>query len=352
MAGKRVGLLTSPHIEHLSERVQIAGEPLSEQEFCAELSLFLQVVERSEVSLTYAEVLYAFAFWEFARKQVEYIVVEVGMGGLNDATNVMTRSDKVNIITDIGLDHVHKLGGTLDKIAEQKAGIIGLHNAVFCYAQAPEVVAQIKRAAQKKQADLYFIEPEPEQGLHFLPLFQQRNATLALRAVQYVLARDDVPALTPHQIQLGAMIRIPGRMEVIQRGDQTIIIDGAHNAQKLEALVASVREKFPDKPVAALVAFVASEGRTANDLAAAIKPLPDYLIGTTFPARQNGWRPSRSADELREAFAAVDVPSWEVIPVLPIAVSTLLKRKEPVLLITGSLYMLEAVKRRLAQLAR
>lgn len=350
-AGKRVGLLTSPHIHALNERVQIDMVPLPEDEFCAELSIFLQLVEQSEVTLTYAEIMYAFAYWEFARKQVAYIVVEVGMGGLLDATNVMTRGDKVCVLTDIGMDHVHALGNTLAQITKHKAGIIGMQNAVFCYDQGPEVMHEIVANAQRKQADLHIADDtDIAPGLQFLPLFQQRNCNLALQAVHHVLARDGSGTLTPKQIKLAAMIRIPGRMEVIRYGDKTIIIDGAHNPQKLNALAASIRQKYPGQAVAVVVGFVASKGRSADELIAAVKPLADHVIVTTFPALAGGWHASRPASELQAACEAQAVASFEAIPVLPIAISNLLKRKEPVLVITGSFYMLGAVQARLEQL--
>ncbi len=126
--GKKVGLTVSPHIDTIAERVQIDGLPLPETEFCRELGIFLDIVEFAEAPPSYFELLYAFALWVFERQQVDYAVVETGMGGLYDATNVASRPDKVCVITDIGFDHTHILGKTLPEIAAQKVGIVHDHN--------------------------------------------------------------------------------------------------------------------------------------------------------------------------------------------------------------------------------
>jgi len=343
-------LLTSPHITAMNERVQIGLEPLSEQEFCNELTIFMRQVYESDIELTYAEILYAFGFWVFARKQVEYMIIEVGLGGLLDATNIMTRADKVSVITDIGFDHVRVLGNTLESITAQKAGIIGVNNAVFCYHQSHVVDEGIEQVARRKQADLYTIHSTYDEAFHFLPLFQQRNATLALAAVQYVMRRDGNPELTDNQVQIGAMIRIPGRMEVLHIGTKTVILDGAHNPQKLTTLFESIEVLYPGKPVAALVGFLDNKSRDTEALIITIKGSVRHIIATTFPAAIHGWHGSRSADELREALVAAEAPSYDVVPVLPIAVSQLLKREEPVLVITGSFYMLHIAAQRLSQI--
>jgi dihydrofolate synthase/folylpolyglutamate synthase len=101
-AGKKVGLAVSPHVDNLNERVQLDLSPLPEAEFCAELGKYLELVKQTGVVLNHFELLYAFAYLQFARLGVDYAVVEVGVGGLLDATNTVDRDDKVCVITDIG----------------------------------------------------------------------------------------------------------------------------------------------------------------------------------------------------------------------------------------------------------
>jgi len=157
-AGKKAGLTVSPHVDLLNERVQINMTPLPEALFVREMNEFMACVEQGGFTPTYFELLYAFAFWEFARQQVEYAVIETGVGGLLDNTNVVTRSDKVCVLTDIGFDHTSLLGTTLPEIARQKAGIIQLHNAVFCWRQSAEVLAVFRAVTRQKQADLHILD--------------------------------------------------------------------------------------------------------------------------------------------------------------------------------------------------
>ncbi|MCA9326649.1 hypothetical protein KC976_03555, partial [Candidatus Saccharibacteria bacterium] len=123
-AGLQVGLSVSPHVDQINERLQINGQPLSEAEFCQVLTEFLNAIKDAPVKPSYFELLTAMAFWEYARRGVDAAVMEVGLGGLLDATNVISRRDKICLITDIGLDHTEILGDTLVEIAQQKAGII------------------------------------------------------------------------------------------------------------------------------------------------------------------------------------------------------------------------------------
>ena len=123
--GKKIGLSVSPHVDNVNERVQIDLVPLDEHEYCQQFSTFLQIINKLRIKPTYFELLIAFAFWQFAQEKVDYAVIEVGLGGLLDGTNVIERSDKVCVIADIGLDHVAVLGNSLAGIAAQKAGITG-----------------------------------------------------------------------------------------------------------------------------------------------------------------------------------------------------------------------------------
>lgn len=341
-AGKRVGLLTSPHIHALNERVQIDLCPLPEAQFCEELSIFLGVLKESGVELAYAELLYAFAYWEFGRQQLDYIVVEVGVGGLLDPTNTITRTDKVCIITDIGYDHVHILGHTLPEIATQKAGIIMRHNTVFCYKQSREITGKIQEAAARHHADLHVLPSVyPEPQLQSLPAFQRRNSHLAFQAVAFVLQREGRAALSSEQLQAAADVRIPGRMEIRRWKGKTIVLDGAHNAQKLTTLLASVAERYPARRVAALVAFGDTPGRTDDELVAPFEHITAHMITTAMPAEVlEGMHPPRSAVTLLAA-ARKRAISSEALPDLRDAMRALLARPEAVLVITGSLYLID-----------
>lgn len=338
-AGKKVGLLTSPHIEALNERVQVNLTPLPEAEFCSELSIFMNLIEKSGVTLTYAEILYGFGYWEFVRQRVDYIVIEVGMGGLLDATNVINRPDKVAVITDIGMDHVHVLGETIGEIAAQKAGIIRLHNAVFCHPQGREAMEQIEKASVQKQADLHIVEQD-DRTPKDLPLFQQRNFSLALEAASFALRKADDQPFTEAQIEAASRTHIPARMEIFDWNGKIIVLDNAHNPQKLHALAESLSAKYGERQnVAAMIAFVQTKGRNIGDMMNEIKSMAGHVIVTEIP--DNKHHTPRPAEEVMAAYEGNDA---EMIKDSNQALKALLARPEPVLLVTGSMYLMEYIR--------
>jgi len=352
-AGKRVGLMVSPHAEHLNERVQIDLVPLAEKEFCTEMAIFLEMVRKSGILLTHAELLYAFAFWEFVRQNVEYIVVEVGMGGLLDATNVITRADKVCVITDIGLDHTNVLGGTIKEITAHKAGIIKLHNVVFFHQQSKEVMDIIRGESKQRQADMHTIsraEKTPSEA-RSLPLFQQRNFSLAYKAVCFVLERDGVPRLTAKMMRTAAESYIPSRMEQHAISGKTLVLDGAHNAQKLHALVVSLQALFPDSPLSILVGFTGGRGRDISELAGILAALKPEKVIVTSLQMQEGLPPRAEPAEVAKACSAAGM-QVELIADQKQACDALMASKSELLLVTGSLYLTGQLKPILLQSVR
>ncbi|HKU18904.1 MAG TPA: Mur ligase family protein [Candidatus Saccharimonadales bacterium] len=350
-AGHKVGLTVSPHIDEVNERVQINLMPLPEAEFCRELGAFLDLVAASGVKTTYFEVLVAFAYWEFVRQQVEYAVVEVGLGGLIDGTNVVMRPDKVCVITDIGLDHMKYLGTTIPEIAAQKAGIIQLHNAVFCYQQGDDVMQAIRERATQKQADVHVVEQTPPNSqLSFLPVFQQRNFNLSLQAIRFVLTRDKQSPLTDAALLQAAHTYVPGRMEeVLLPGGKTLILDGAHNAQKLQTLAESIRAKYPTQPIAALVSFVAGREDRVEPGTEALTHLARHIIVTTYAGGQDAPHASVDPAEIAAACDQADFTDYEIIPDIRAAFHALQNRPEPILLAAGSFYMLSHLRPLLKQ---
>ncbi len=344
-AGYKTGLTVSPYTYTVNERVQIGLEPLPEHAFGAELSVFLELVDESGIVPTYFELVMAFAFWEFARAGVDVAVIEVGLGGLLDATNTIMRADKVCIITDIGLDHTNILGHTFGEIAAQKAGIIQLHNAVFCYEQSRDVMAPIALRAQQKSADLHTFDQLPlGPKFAFLPLFQRRNFALALQAVTWFLERENHTALTAQARLAAARIRIPGRLEKHALGDKIILLDGAHNGQKMAALRQSLHETYAERPIAVLTAMLATEQRRVPDCAHELARFAHAVIATEFKIEGH---PAVDAHELAQAITNAGLTNVASEPNLAHAWRMLLSRPEEVLLVTGSLYVLGQIKREL-----
>jgi len=343
--GKKVGLTVSPHVNQVNDRLQINLVPLEEKKFCQTLGEFLEIVDKSGFKLTYFEVLVALAYWEFERQKVDYAVVEVGLGGLLDGTNVVSSANKICVITDIGLDHITALGDTLEKIAAQKAGIIQENNVVFAYAQSAEVNNVFTVTAAAKQATLHLLEQLPlPDDLLFLPLFQQRNFGLALQAVNYALERDYSAEINKDTELKAAKVLIPARMETFKSGDKTIILDGAHNSQKLHALIASIKARYPGQKVASLVSFVDGRSYRLDSSFDELTTLSDNLILTAFSSHQdlphNAIEPEILA-KLAESKGFSDI-TIEADPVL--AFGKLLNRPEKILVVAGSFFIMNEVR--------
>ena len=343
-AGKNVGLTVSPHITEINERVQINLVPLPEAEFCSELGLFMEEVEKSGLKPTYFELMMAFAYWEFVRQQVDYIVVEVGLGGLLDGSNIVTRPDKVCVITDIGFDHMNVLGSTLTEIATQKAGIIHEGNAVFMHAQTAEVMDVVSKTCHQFHATLHVVtEDDAHIKNEGLPLYQQRNMGLAIAAVRYALDQEH-DRISSELVHAAALAHIPGRMEVVHIGDKTVILDGAHNPQKLQAMTESLRAQYPETPMAALVGFVQSKEVSLAENAALIGEVANTIIVTPFGAAQEHGRDAIEPARVAEAFKTAGVSNVTIAADYEEAVQRILQVPERVVLITGSLYLISYVR--------
>jgi len=347
-SGQKVGLTVSPHIDEVNERVQINLQPLEEAIFCRELSEFLELVQKTDLSPTYFELLIAFAYWEFARQEVDYAVIEVGLGGLLDGTNVINRADKLCIITDIGLDHTNVLGNDLPKIAYQKAGIMMPHNEVLTYQQADEVMQVFCRVAGEQSAHLTVIQPPKPDVTSILPSFQQRNRFLATRAYDYLVERDE---LLPLSVVLGGTetITIPGRMDVMTYRSKTLVFDGAHNEQKMYVLAGAMKATFGHTGVAVLLGMVEDKQDQLLAVAQEVSTFATSVITSSFSARQDTPRKPLSPERIAEAFRDSGFTSVTTYWKLNEALQALLDRPEPVLLIAGSFYLVSAVRQLLRE---
>ncbi len=339
-AGASVGLTVSPHVDTVAERVQLNLEPLSEAKFCEALSEFLMLIENFEPLPTYFELLVGFAYWCFAREGVDYMVVETGLGGLHDSTNVADREDKICIITDIGYDHVRVLGNTLPEIARQKAGIIHAKNQVFIHTQQPEIIEVFERTCHEKGATLHIVD-EPFEA-EDLPLFQQRNWSLACSTYDYLAQRDGLKVLQADELARARSIRVPGRMDTRQIGDKTVIMDGAHNQQKMRAFVESFQAQYPGQQAAVLLGL--KQDKDYPGVIDELVPITQELILTTFAAAQD--LPVRSIDP--ETIAAYcRSKGYNRIRVMPDhqqAYAALSEASSKLLIITGSFYLLSQIR--------
>lgn len=345
-SGASVGFSVSPHVDQMNERLQVNGKPLPEAEFCAILDEFMQLISKCEIRPSYFELFTAMAFWEFARRNLDYAVMEVGLGGLLDATNVVERSDKVCVITDIGLDHTEILGDTIDKIAFQKAGIIHDKNEVFMHRQASEVMSVVERVASEHGAKLHVLLANDDAiKTADLPLFQQRNLSLAVAVVNHVNRRDGRDQLGSESIAGAAAIRVPARLERFNVRGKTIIVDGSHNQQKIQALMESVSELYPDQSIAALAGFVQGkeDQRWQGGVEVLLKNVK-YLVFTSFHSELDMPKSSVDPQQVAVYCRQRQFKNVAVIPDPHAAFEALFKRPEEVLLVTGSFYLLNHIR--------
>ncbi len=335
-SGKKVGLTVSPHIRSITERLQIDGRPVSDKEFCKLLNKFADIVG-SDTDATYFEILIAFVLWAFAELEVDYAVLETGLGGLHDATNVCRREDKVCVITDIGFDHQHILGNTLHEIAGQKIGIIHPENVVFVYEQSNEIQNVFTEYADRVGAILNTVEPK---NLDIpLPKYQVRNWNLAYEAYEYIEDRDNLPEITQDSI-IKTYINVPGRMHELEYHGVKFVLDGAHNVQKMTAFVDSFQAKYPGQKVTAILSI--KEDKDYKHVVEVLSVILKKALCVNFELRQD--MPIKSVDPIKvhDTCMSLGINS-EVVDTIKIAVEKIIDNKESLVVVTGSLYLLGSV---------
>ncbi|CAB4996176.1 unannotated protein [freshwater metagenome] len=300
--GLRTGRFTSPHLESYLERISINGQPIDAKELIFsfnDVSPYFDLMDsKFENPISFFEAITALAFAAFAEHPIDVGVIEVGMGGQWDATNVVDAD--VSVITPIGLDHMEYLGNTIAEIAATKAGIIKEQGFVVLAQQTPEAAVELLRRAAEVGADVaregleYSIDSRAIAvggqlisitGLRghyddiFLPLHgkhQASNAAAALIAVEAFFGEQD---LDIDAVRAGfANVTSPGRCEVIHR-DPTIILDAAHNPHGAKAIAETMQSEFTFDDVTGIVALMAD--KDALGILQALEPIMNQIIVTT-----------------------------------------------------------------------
>ncbi len=333
--GKKIGLTVSPHIDEINERVQINTRPLDEKTFCTYLSEFMSIAGVMDLEPTYFELMVAFAYWVFAKEQVDYAVVEVGLGGLLDGTNVISNPEKISVITDIGLDHVAILGDTITQIAAQKAGIIQSGNHVFMLEQDESAIAEVKARVELCKAELHVCQPESDKEL--LPS-QERNWALASCVFKFVCERDGLTGTKNSKPGI-----VPGRFEVIHKGGKTIIFDGAHNPDKFAMLAKNLQASRVTNATF-VMSMITSKRDHVVACIQAIAPFAKRIIFTSFDAQQDIAHASIHPEELQSLTKELTV-DVSVEPDLEQALAKARQTDSAEMVICGSLYLLGHARR-------
>ncbi len=342
-AGYSTGLSVSPHIDEINERLQINLNPLKISAFIDVIKEFSQTIESFDQDITYFEFLISMAFWYFEKQKVDYAIIEVGIGGLIDGTNIADNSSKICVITDIGIDHTKLLGNSIELIAKQKAGIIKKNNQVFCYNQNSAVDNIIKNEANKFEAKLH--HPKHYKYILNLNEYQKRNFLLACSVVDYILEKDVKHSLNMEQIKNASNIIIPGRFEVIKLKNKTIILDGAHNPQKINSLVENVLKSYPDESTRILIALSSSDKQKNNEILLSLIKMTNKITITQLSPIND-----QELEEKYEVFKTIlDGKDVNYLGDPKKALTNSLDSSENVLIITGSFYLVGKYRKTLIQ---
>jgi dihydrofolate synthase/folylpolyglutamate synthase len=245
LAGYRVGLYTSPHISCFRERIRINGEMISEIDVEKILSNLFHLTSKHSIPATFFEFTTFLAFIYFSQEKVDFAVLETGLGGRLDATNIV--SPILSVITSISLDHTDILGNTLEAIAKEKAGIIKPFTPVVLGPKTPHQL--LKEIANQQKSPCYCISDN-------LCSFDQENNLIAKQALELFKQTHHLPQ---EALEKGLEAQQPCRFEIIQ---ETIILDVAHNPNGLNALFRKIKDHFPHYSLRIL--FGLSKGKDVN----------------------------------------------------------------------------------------
>lgn len=368
--GLRTGLLTSPHLERVTERILIDGEPVSDATFARvwdETSPFLDLVDAElardgQRRLTFFEAITVLAYAIFADAPVEVAVVEVGMGGTWDSTNVA--DGDVAVLTPIALDHTNRLGTTVEAIATEKAGIVKPGAIVVTAEQEPGALAIIEDRAAEVGAQRVLLEGRDferestlavggqlltvrglaaayeDQPLPLLGRHQGQNAALALVAVEAFLGGGTRPIAQDVLSAAFEGVTSPGRLEVIGT-DPAVVVDAAHNPHGAQSLAVALQEVFAFEHVQLVVGMV--EGKDASGVLRILEPHVEEVVVT----QSDSERAVLADDLARVAVEVFGAERVSVEPVLERAVEVAREQAEDrggAVVVTGSITLLGAVQ--------
>ena len=361
--GLRVGVFSSPYLIHYTDQISINGESIPEARLETLMADYQSLLEGESAAnlqgTTEFEIITAIAYDYFAAEQVDVAIMEVGMGGLLDSTNIC--QPILTGITTIGLDHVALLGDTLEAIAEQKAGIIKQGTPLVTGRIAPEALAVIDRIAGGKDAprlaygtdyqvrhqesvvtgEVFDYTSVVRQGRFqtgLLGLHQIENAGMAI-ALLDTFCQEDGRELASNDLLAQALeeTRWPGRLEVVSR-NPLMILDGAHNPHAIKSLVATLQERFADYRKEIL--FTCIKTKALEDMLDLLEHIPDTELTLTH------FDDSRATDEsvLKEAAKSRNLgyQGWQDF--LEQKLTDKKEEKKTVRIVTGSLYFLSQVR--------
>lgn len=356
-SGYKTGLFTSPFLEVFNERIRINGENISDEKI-AEITGIIKEKIDIMVSEGYSyptefEIVTAMAFVYYAMENVDYVVLEVGLGGRYDSTNII-KNPSVCVIGSISLDHTKVLGDTVEKIAYEKGGIIKPNSKVVVYSQKPHVMNILKEISKENNAELieasfedveiikesidsqifsFSTENKKYENMEISLIgeHQIKNAITAINAVE-ILSKE-ANKITETSLRTGMKnTRWAGRVEKVME-KPVFILDGAHNADGAESLEKVIKKYFSDKKVKFLIGML--EDKDIDTVLSKLIPLCDYAVTSTPDSPR-----AMSSDRLAEKISIYGC-NTESVPDVESAIDRILEvsSDEDIIIAAGSLYM-------------
>ena len=357
-SGIKAGMYSSPHLISYTERMKIGDTEISTTDFAETITVVSKAVtkmlEGGDESPTQFEVLTAAAFYYFAQQKVEYAVIEVGLGGLLDSTNIIM--PEVSVITNIEMDHADRCGGSIESIAENKAGIIK-DNIPLVVGIENDTIEIVEKIASRKKAPVYRLQKDfnssfekivaEQQVLRFsngakefyyninlLGELQIKNSALACQVA--LLLSETNPAINIDKISSGLSKAVwPGRFEIISN-NPLVVIDGAHNLAGAKALAENLKRYFPNKQRVLLLGILKDK-----DVEGIIQTLvlPDDLVVVTEPDSERAASAEIVAEKVSAKFVTAISDSE-----LALKTALALKQENSILCVAGSLYLIGKIR--------
>ena len=351
-AGFKVGLYTSPHLQHFQERIQIDRVPIPESQLMDLIFRVKQAVEDLKLQITFFEFGTVMAFLYFFENQTQWNVIEVGMGGRLDATNLCKA--KISVIPSIGMDHTEYLGNTLEQIAYEKACIINNFGTVFAHIENDDAWQVVKRVARERSAT---IKRSGEDFKAQLKTINNGRQTIDFSSGDFQLQDVEIPLLGRHQVSNaglalaaclelsskaipidGPILRIglestqwEGRMQVVSR-NPTVLLDCAHNPDGVRKLTQTLREYFSFERCILVLGIM--ENKPIEEMLQLFSQVADHFI-LVKPNQKRSMDPQRLENHLQKTQKPIDI-----IPNIKYALETAKKSAKPedIVVITGSIF--------------
>ncbi len=362
-SGRKVGLHTKPHLHSVTERARIDGVPIGQEQFAQIFERLAPIIEEMRHDEfgppSYFELLVALSFVYFAQQQVDVAVIEVGVGGKLDGTNLIT--PKVSVLTNVGTDHKDVLGDTIEQIARDKAGIIKDGVPVVTAADQPSVLQIIAEAARAHDAPLTVLaeaariestvgavayaqsvrvktaQDEYAFGLPLIGQFQATNAATAIVTCEQI--RSAYPFTQAHVAQALGDLSLAGRSEYYP-SRPALLFDVAHNVEKAAALRAGIERHFPQRRLIFVVA-IAQEKDVAGVIGA-WRGLPAQFIFTTFDVSHRRSKHSRNLVNIAESSGLVSRAVDDPVEALNLA--RRIAGPEDLVVVTGSTFLVGTLR--------